>query len=143
MPETQSFKNHSRRDPIFHFVLVPIFLLNIIFAIYTTIHRWPHHSRMNPWWIVMSIALLMLLGLTRTYTLKVQDHVIRLEERMRIAALVPAASVSALSTRQLIALRFVSDAELPTLVYRTVAENLEPKAIKESIVNWRVDNERI
>jgi hypothetical protein len=143
MPETQSFKNHSRRDPIFHFVLVPIFLLNIIFAIYTTIHRWPHHSRMNPWWIVMSIALLMLLGLTRTYTLKVQDHVIRLEERMRIAALVPAASVSALSTRQLIALRFVSDAELPTLVYRTVAENLEPKAIKESIVNWRADNERI
>jgi hypothetical protein len=86
---------------------------------------------------------LLLTFKTRIYSLANQDRIIRLEERLRIAALVPAADVLKLSTKQLIALRFASDAELPALVGRTLAENLDPKAIKRSIATWRPDYHRI
>jgi hypothetical protein len=79
----------------------------------------------------------------RVYGLADQDRIIRLEERLRIAALVPGAEVQRLSTRQLIALRFASDTELPALVRRTLAEGLDPKSIKQSIVVWRPDYHRI
>lgn len=146
MPEPQNLKNHARMDPPFHFFVLPILLLNLIFAVYVTIHDWPSHPRLHPWWIVMSLALMMLAVKTRMYALKAQDRVIRLEERLRMAALLPAeeyAQASALTEGQFVALRFASDAELPALVRRTLQENLEPKQIKAAIENWRSDYFRI
>jgi hypothetical protein len=146
MPTPQTLKNHARFHPPFHFFLVPLLLLNLIFSIYATIHHWPVHAHLHLWWIVMSIVLFLMAGLGRAYANKVQDRVIRLEERLRLAALLPAADrahIDELSIKQLIALRFASDAELPDLVRKTLTQNLEPKAIKESITTWRPDYDRV
>jgi Family of unknown function (DUF6526) len=146
MPTPQSFKNHTRWLPPFHFFVLPMLLLNFIFSIYATIHHWPEHRILFLWWIVMSIVLFVMAGLARSAAIKVQDRVIRLEERLRLAALLPAedrAHINELSIQQLIALRFASDAELPALVRKTLTQNLEPKSIKQSIVNWRGDYYRV
>jgi Family of unknown function (DUF6526) len=146
MPTPQTLKNHTRFHPPFHFVILPLLLLNLIFSIYATIHHWPLHAHLHLWWIVMSIVFFLMAGLGRGYAIKVQDRVIRLEERLRIAALLPAADrayIDELSIKQLIALRFASDAELPALVHKTLTQNLEPKAIKESITTWRPDYHRV
>jgi hypothetical protein len=94
----------------------------------------------------MALALLLLAVSARTYALRVQDRVIRLEERLRYQRLLPSdllAASQSLTLRQIIALRFASDAELPALVQRTLRANLEPKAIKQAITNWRADDLRV
>ena len=146
MPAPQTYSSHSRFDPLYHFLLAPLLLLNLVFSIYVTIHQWPVHRALFLWWIVMSVALVFLLLRTRSFALKAQDRIIRLEERIRIAALLPAAEqarAASLTEPQLIALRFASDAELPALIGRTLAENLGPKEIKKSINKWRPDNFRV
>jgi hypothetical protein len=146
MPTPQNFKNHTRFNPPFHFFILPMLLLNLIFSIYATIHHWPQHRILFLWWVAMSIVLFIMAGISRSQTLRAQDRIIRLEERLRLAALLPPedrAHIDELSIQQLIALRFASDAELPALVRKTLTQNLEPKAIKQSIVNWRGDYYRV
>jgi uncharacterized membrane protein YsdA (DUF1294 family) len=146
MPAPQNFKNHTRFHPPFHFVVIPLLILNLIFSIYITIHRWPAYQHTNLWWIVMSIVFFLIAGLSRDYALKAQNRIIRLEERLRLQALLPAADrahIDELTVPQLIALRFASDAELPDLAHRALTKNMDPKAIKQAIVNWRPDNYRV
>jgi hypothetical protein len=146
MPTPQTFKNHARFYPLFHFFVLPVLLINLIFSIYATIHHWPEHRILFLWWIVMSIVLFIMAGVSRGQALRVQDRIIRLEERLRFAALLPIderAHIDELSIKQLVALRFASDDELPALVRKTLTQNLEPKAIKASIVNWRGDYHRV
>jgi hypothetical protein len=146
MPEPQNFKNHTRFDPPWHFFIAPAFLANLIFAIAVTIHHWPDHRILLLWWVFMSLIALFAVGKARAHSIVAQDRVIRLEERLRFAALLPAdelARAQSLSVKQIIALRFASDAELPALVKRTLAENLEPKQIKAAIENWRPDYLRV
>ena len=143
MPKPQTAQSHAKWDTLTHFVLVPIFLLNFGVAIYRALHGWHQHPFYAVWSVVIALALLLLTMKQRLYPLANQDRIIRLEERLRIAALVPHADVSQLSTRQLIALRFASDGELPSLVSRTLSENLDPRAIKANITTWRPDYERI
>lgn len=142
----QSYKNHTRRFPPFHFVLMPILVFNLIFSIYAAIHSYPQHRYVFHWWIVMSIAFLLMALLGRMQAVKAQDRIIRLEERLRLATLLPPEErvhISEFTTGQLIALRFASDAELPALARRTLTQNLEPKAIKQAVVNWRADDLRV
>jgi hypothetical protein len=146
MPAPQSFKSHTRWDPPFHFFVLPMLLLNFIFAIYSTIHHWPYDPRLHIWWIVMALALFVAAGTARGAALRAQDRIIRLEERLRLAELLPAAehaSIAELSIDQLIALRFARDEELPALTQKTLSQGLDRKAIKQSIVNWRADNNRV
>jgi len=149
MPAAQNYKNHVRWDPAWHFFMVPMLMLNIAFAAYKLVHDWHlenNHHAVFGWWIVLSIVLFMVIMKSRMYALKVQDRIIRLEERLRLAALLPAeelASSHALTEDQLIGLRFASDGELPRLVARTLTENLTRKQIKEAIVNWRPDTFRV
>jgi hypothetical protein len=146
MAQPQSFKNHARFDPAFHFFLLPLLLLNLIFAIYATIHAWPSFPHTHLWWIVMSIVFFVMAGLSRGYALKNQDRIIRLEEQLRLADLLPENQlglIDALTIDQFVGLRFASDAEVATLAQRAVAEKLDRKQIKQSITNWRPDNQRI
>ena len=146
MAQPQSFKNHARFDPAFHFFLLPLLLLNLIFAIYATIHAWPSFPHTHLWWIVMSIVFFVMAGLSRGYALKNQDRIIRLEEQLRLADLLPENQlglIDALTIDQFVGLRFASDAEVAALAQRAVAEKLDRKQIKQSITNWRPDNQRI
>ena len=146
MPTPQNLQNHARLYPPFHFFVLPMLLLNFIFSIYVTIHHWPEHRILFLWWIFMSVVLFLLAARARDRALIAQDRIIRLEERLRLLALLPAedrAHIGDLSCKQFVALRFASDDELPALFRMTLTQNLEPKAIKESIVNWRGDYYRV
>ena len=146
MPTPQSYNNHARWDPPFHFFVLPMLLLNFAFSIYITIHHWPEHPHLHIWWIVMAIVFFMMAGLGRAASLRAQDRIIRLEERLRLAHLLPPgdqALIGQLTTKQLIGLRFASDEELPALTRKTLAQNLDMKTIKQNIVNWRADNDRV
>jgi hypothetical protein len=139
----QSFAHHSRVHPPFHLVLLPIFAINIIGCLVWLV-RAP--GFLSAWSFVMALALTVMLFLVRTNPMKVQDRVIRLEERIRLAALLPqplSARISELSIDQLVGLRFASDAELPVLAERTLRENLDRKQIKRAIVSWRADDWRV
>jgi hypothetical protein len=146
MPTPQNYKNHARFEPMFHFFVAPVLLINLIVAIVVLIRRWPHHTWMHAWLLIMAIALFVLAGIARSYPLRVQDRVIRLEEKLRYQRLLTPElldTTEPLTLEQIVALRFASDAELPTLVQRTVSENLKPKTIKQSITDWRADNLRV
>jgi hypothetical protein len=149
MPAAQSFKNHVRWDPAWHFFLVPMLMLNIVFAAYKLVHDWhlpSNHHFLFGWWVVMAIVLFMFAMKTRMYPMKVQDRIIRLEERLRLQALLSAeafAASQALTEGQLIGLRFASDAELPALVARTLKEKMTREQIKEAIVVWKPDTFRV
>jgi hypothetical protein len=146
MAQPQSFQHHARFDPPFHFFIAPLLLLNVIFTIYVAIHTWPSHSLVHLWLIVLSIVLFGMAGIFRGYALKNQDRLIRLEEQLRLADLLPEDQLSlidALTVDQFIGLRFASDAEVASLAQRAVAENLNRKQIKQLITTWRPDNQRI
>lgn len=146
MPEPQTYKNHTRFDPIWHFFIAPMLLVDIFFSIYVTIHHWPEHRALFSWWIVMAIILLLAVGKARAHAMTAQDRIIRLEEKLRFAALLPPdllARSQALTVRQIIGLRFASDDELPSLVKRALDENLTEKQIKQAINKWRPDYLRV
>ncbi len=146
MPKEQSAESHAMWDPLYHFVIAPLLLINFVFS-FILYNRHPvEHRNVALWWIVLSFVFVLLAVKIRTYALRNQDRLIRLEERLRLTALLPPAehaSIYALTTPQLIALRFASDTELPALARRTLAESLTAKQIKASIASWRPDNQRI
>ncbi len=146
MAQPQSLKNHTRFNPPFHFFILPMLFLNFGFSIYATIHSWPEFEHTHLWWIAMSVVFLMMAGISRSQTLRAQDRIIRLEEQLRLADLLPEEHLGLIDTltiRQFIALRFASDPELSALAIRAAAENLTEKQIKEAIVTWRPDNYRV
>jgi hypothetical protein len=138
-PQEQTLANHAKFDPLFHFVVIPVLLACFIASIVFLFHG---VNAFRIWFAVFTLAAFLLCFKSRVYALKVQDRVIRLEERLRLMALLPEAlrtRIPELSEQQLIALRFAADAEVPSLVEKTLQENLEPKAIKKAIQNWRPD----
>jgi hypothetical protein len=101
-----------------------------------------HPSVHSAWMVVVTVALLVLAVKMRLYALKVQERVIRLEERLRLSTLLaePLRSrIGELTESQLIALRFASDAEIPALVSGTLTNNWSRAEIKKQITNWRAD----
>jgi hypothetical protein len=139
----QSFANHTRFDPAFHFFLLPLGLAAITLSIIRIIR---HPGIASTLGVVLAIGFFTIAGKARGYALKVQDRVIRLEERLRLAMLLPEAArprIVELTESQLIALRFASDAELPALAMRALNEGLTNKQIKTSIQSWRPDYFRV
>lgn len=146
MSAPQNYSNHSRFDPKFHFFLAPVFIVNIGVVIWLAVHNWPEHQFLSIWEIVFAVALFLALGTMREYSLRAQDRIIRLEEKIRYERLLPADLLersAILTMKQVIALRFASDTELPTMVKRTLAEGLNPKAIKQGIQTWKPDMQRV
>ena len=139
----QTLANHGRLDEAFHFFILPVLALNFLVALYF-VGR--HPGFLHVWIGLVSLALLLLALKSRMYSVKMQDRLIRLEERLRLAALLAEplrARIYELSEGQLIALRFASDGEIPALVERTLREGLGRKDIKKLIQNWRPDYWRV
>ncbi len=143
MAETpQNFSNHVRYDPIFHFFLMPVFVTTFISTVVFAIQ----HSNLLTWLhVVLALAALFALFRMRIYSMKVQDRVIRLEERIRLSAILAdplRGRISELTVKQLVALRFASDGDVAGLVQKAL-DGMDPKAIKQAIVNWRRDDMRV
>jgi hypothetical protein len=144
MPATEQTKsNHVRLDPSFHFFLLPVTFLVIVWSV---IHAFRHLSTVSAALLLLAVLLLWTALKARSYALRVQDRVIRLEERLRLALLLPAPihiRIPELTESQLVALRFACDAEVPDLTARALSERLTSKQIKEAIRTWRPDYFRI
>jgi hypothetical protein len=140
----QSYANHARFHPPFHFFLAPG---SIVLLILTVVNVVRHFRRLDAWiLLLMGILFLVAVFLIRLNALKVQDRLIRLEERLRLQALLPVAMsphIGELTESQLIALRFASDSELPSLMEKVLAANMGSKDIKKTIVTWRADTFRV
>lgn len=143
MAEPQSFANHARFDPPFHFFMIPVFAITTVAAIVTAV-RTP--SLGSIWYVVFTAAITVAAFKIRLYALKVQDRVIRLEERLRMMSVLPAemrARIPEVTADQCVGLRFASDEELAALVRRALDEKLDRKQIKQAVTNWRADYHRI
>lgn len=139
----QTYANHTRLDPPFHFFALPVLAVTLLLLIWNVIQ---HPSFPNAWAVVVTLAAIVVAGKARAYALKAQDRVIRLEERMRLSNLLAdplRARIGELTESQFIALRFASDGEIPGLVEKTLAGNLPAAEIKKAIVNWRPDYFRV
>jgi Family of unknown function (DUF6526) len=140
----QTFANHTRWQPPIHYFVLPVMLINVFWAAVVFVKD---PNRNSGWWIVVSLALLVLVFFVRLNPLKAQDRIIRLEEKLRYKeVLSPAllAQTSALNMGQIIALRFAGDDELEDLVSAVLAGKLtENKEIKRAIMHWRADTFRI
>lgn len=141
---SQTYKNHTRLHAPFHFFLAPGSLVLIALTVVNVVR---HSSRLDAWiLLLMAILFFMALFLVRSYPLKAQDRIIRLEERLRLQSILPAPlsqRIPELTEAQLIALRFASDSELPLLVEKAIAEKMPARQIKQSILRWRADSFRV
>ena len=139
----QSYSHHAKYDPGFHFFVLPLFLINILVVGYL-LFRNPGIG--GAWLLLLSVAFLVHAARTRGYATHLQDRVIRLEERLRLGAILeePLRSrIGELTDSQLVGLRFASDAELPALAQRALDEKLSRSDIKKAITNWRPDYSRV
>ena len=140
MPE-QSYGNHVKLFPPFHFFVLPVMLLNFVWSI-----RLLYISHFALWGfisVIVDLALLLGFLTARMATLSVQDRVIRLEEHLRYERLLPAdlqRRIGEFTVAQLVSLRFAGDAELPALARKVLDEKLnDRKTIKRLIKNWKPD----
>jgi hypothetical protein len=141
VPQTR--ENHVMLDPLFHFFLAPGGLVLLIWAIVRVIR---HPSSESALLTALALLMFVLAFKARSYSLKVQDRIIRLEERLRLASLLDAPNcgrIAELTESQLIALRFASDSEAPGLAVRALNEKLDRKGIKAAIQHWRGDYFRV
>ena len=139
----QDLKNHGRLHIPFHIVTFAALVANVVFAI---VHFVKHMNVWNGWILALSIVIFVPVFLIRIYPMKVQDRLIRLEERLRLQSLAPPewhSQIYRLTEDQLIGLRFASDDEVVSLAKQALEENLTRKQIKERIRTWRADYFRV
>jgi hypothetical protein len=144
MPEQQNFSNHAKFFPPFHFFAAPILIANFIWSIVRL--KSQAFSPYSIFSVCVAAALVVTLTISRVMALKVQDRVIRLEERLRYQRLLPPdlqSHIDEFTVNQLVSLRFASDAELPALARKVFDEKLDNrKAIKQLIKVWKPDDLR-
>ena len=148
MATQQTRSNHARFDPGFHFSLMPALFVLLGISIPVAVHAVRRGAGVTTgiWIIAITLLLMYLAGKSRLYAMKVQDRVIRLEERLRLSALLPEdlrMRIPELSEDQLIGLRFASDGEVAERVREALEQKLNRAQIKERIREWRPDYWRV
>ncbi|MDX2176752.1 MAG: DUF6526 family protein [Candidatus Sumerlaeia bacterium] len=151
MAEPQSYENHTRLDPAFHFIGGPATLAGAMILIGSFVQRLLAGAPFLELLPALGLALLgvgSVIGFAkiRGYALLVQDRAIALEvtdRYRRLGGKEPRLLTEVLESRQVVALRFASDGELVALADRAIAEKLAPAAIKRAIKEWRPDLRRV
>ena len=140
MPKPQSYRNHARIVPAYHVGTAVPFLVNFVWTLVRLVQDFSGDTFVA---FLLSIALLLMFLSVRMQVTTVQDRIIRLEMRLRLRGVLPPdlqESIGSLTTKQLVALRFASDAELPGLVREVLAGTLRSqKDIKARIRDWQPD----
>ena len=142
--EAQTYKTHRRWFPMLHFVAVPIVVINLGITVY---RGFKYGFYRGPIWnIIFALGIVLAVFASRQMANTVQDRVIRLEMRLRLAGILPAAMqsrINVLTPKQMVGLRFASDAELPVLVERCLSGQLKDgEAVKKEIKTWVGDTLR-
>ncbi len=141
--DVQSYANHLRWFPPWHFFAIPILVVNTIVQL---VRFAQEPSAGAAWTGVVWIAVLTAVICARWMPLRVQDRLIGLEETLRLTRLLPdrGQDIERLSRGQLIGIRFASDAEVPHLVDRILAGDLVTRDdVKQAVQHWRSDHQRI
>jgi hypothetical protein len=140
----QNFANHTRLVPTYHFFVVPVMILNFVSAIVRLVRMGVTFDRVV--YLLTATALLIFIFNARVFALTVQDRVIRMEERERMARLLPQdlqGRIGEFTRGQLVALRFAGDDELPGMARKVLNDELtDIKTIKRMVQHWRPDNLR-
>ncbi|MFL2434028.1 MAG: DUF6526 family protein [Vicinamibacterales bacterium] len=145
MPEKkpQNYDNHAKFIPIFHYIALPLLLVNFFGALFQITQDITFYSFNQ---LGLAISLIIVAVFTRLFALKAQDRVIRLEEQLRRQTLLPDAlkeRATRLTMEQIVALRFASDEELADLTQDALNNNTSPKALKQAVKHWRPDYDRV
>ena len=145
MAETpQSYANHARLVPMFHYFALPILLINFLVSAYATVTGFSLDALLVT---LVSLALVTAAFFARFFALGAQDRIIRLEERLRMQQVLPddfRSRVADFTTEQLIALRFCADDELPDLSRKVLDDSIaDRKTIKQLVKTWRADHQRV
>jgi len=142
--ETQTFATHRRWIPAWHFFALPVLLAN---AFVLAARLWRDPRLVNGWAVIVAIALVTGIFISRAMPLRAQDRIIRLEERIRLERVLPSdmrGRIGNLTPEQFIGLRFAPDDEVPELTRRALNGELNTRAdIKRAIRNWRPDHMRV
>lgn len=143
--QNQSYANHRRMHPLFHYVLSLLNAGMLVCAVIWLVQTVQSSGDLLPAVMLLILSLINIVTfiLLRTYPLKAQDRAIRAEENLRHYALTQKLLDPRLGMKQIVALRFASDAEFPALCQKAAAERMSPDAIKKSIKQWRDDTYRI
>jgi len=136
----QNYSNHTRWVPTFHLFVLPVLILNFVSSIIRLAYGFSWNALVG---LLTALALVLLGFHARLFALSVQDRVIRMEECQRMSRLLPEdlkGRIEEFSPRQLVALRFASDGELPELARKVLADKItNGKTIKQMVKHWRAD----
>jgi hypothetical protein len=143
--QEQSYAKHAKFVPGFHFVLGPIILLTLVGSFVNLWQSFGDHERLYNASLIaaMAVALFLLFVFTRSFAMGVQDRAIRAEENLRHFALAGKRLDPRLTIKQIVGLRFASDAEFVELARRAAEGSMPQGAIKKSVTNWRPDLDRV
>jgi hypothetical protein len=145
--EEQSYAKHAKFVPLYHFVLLAVIVVVFIGSLVNLYRRFAGPNpvgRMSAELIVlMAVALILLFIFARTFPLKAQDRAIRAEENLRHFALTGKLLDPRLTVKQIVGLRFASDAEFPELARKAADQSMSLDDIKKSVKNWRPDHDRM
>lgn len=140
----QSYESHRRYVPAYHFFALPVVILNVVVEI---LRFNKYRTLYHVWLVLFALALAVFIVFARAMAARVQDRVIRLEERMRLGRLLPEelrSRIDEIRPSQLVALRFAADEELAELAQRCLSGELtKAEQIKRSIRVWRPDHLRM
>ena len=139
MATEQSYANHVRRARAWSVA----FLLALVATVLLIVDAIRERSVDAAALALLGISVLVGISVMRVFATKLQDRIIRTEMLIRLTALGRAQEMRRLHLRQIVALRFASDAELPALVDRAITENLSGDAIKRSVADWQADLHRV
>jgi hypothetical protein len=138
----QNAKNHGRYVSGYHFIAPLMVLLIIVASGWRLVRHWPNDRYVSAILLVLGLTLAMVWFFSRSFALRAQDRAIRAEETLRYFIITGRRPDPSLRMGQFIALRFASDAEMPSLADRAATEKLSSGQIKDLIQSWRADNNR-